>query len=338
MQGPTVDGPATARDGVAASKAAVDVRFADDVRAGLTATPKSLPCVYFYDALGSALFERITALPEYYLTRAESEIIREHAAEIAAEARGPIQVVEMGSGTSAKTVTLLEKLLGATDRVTYRPVDVCGDVLEKSAEKLSEIMPGLDVEPIESRYREALKRIGGGGEVLLLWLGSSIGNLARDEAASYLRCFRDRLSPGDRMLIGIDLMKDPAVLEAAYNDRAGVTAEFNLNLLRRINRDLGGEFDLGRFRHVALWNPEQGRIEMYLESRSDQKVPIAALGVTVTFASGERVHTESSHKYTPDEIEVLAERAGLVLEHLWRDSRKLFSLCSLRVDGRAAHR
>jgi dimethylhistidine N-methyltransferase len=336
VQGSPIGSRGAARADLEAPATPADSSFARDVRDGLTASPKSLPCVYFYDARGSLLFERITLLPEYYLTRAETEIIRERAGEIAAEASGRIQVVEMGSGTSTKTVTLLEELLGTADRVTYLPVDVCGDVLEKSAATLRETLPHLTVEPIEARYREGLERVAGEGEVLLLWLGSSIGNLARDKAASYLRCFRERLSPGDRMLIGIDLAKDPEVLEAAYNDSAGVTAEFNLNLLRRINRELKGDFDLERFRHVACWNPDEGRIEMYLESPGPQSVSIAALDLTVEFGSCERVHTESSYKYTHGEIEALAGRAGLVLQHVWVDSRGLFSLCSLRVGGPAA--
>lgn len=323
-----------ARAGAAAEARSRDRRFAEDVRAGLTAGSKSLPCVYFYDTRGSSLFELITLLPEYYLTRAEAEIISEHAADIAALAPDPVQVVELGSGTSVKTATLLEALLDASDNVTYLPVDVCAGVLERSAEALREAMPDLVVRPVAARYEEGLRHVNGDdGAVLLLWLGSSIGNFGRRDAAGFLSLLARQLAPRDRFLIGIDLVKDAAVLEAAYNDRAGVTAQFNKNMLARINRELGGEFDLEQFRHLAIWNAAEGRIEMYLESLRDQSVSIAALDTEVRFGRGERVHTENSHKYTFEGIEALAERAGLAIERQWLDPRKLFSLNSLRVDG-----
>lgn len=312
----------------------VDARFADDVRVGLTASPKSIPCVYFYDARGSELFEQITRRPEYYLTNAEAEIIRERAGEIAELAPDPVQVVELGSGTSEKTVTLLEALLGVNERVVYLPVDVCGHVLTESAATLVELMPELVVRPIRARYRSGLEHVNGDdGPILLLWLGSSIGNLDREQAAAFLECVTRRLAAGDRVLLGVDLMKDRETLEAAYNDVAGVTAEFNLNVLARINRELGGDFDLGRFRHVAVLNEREGRIEMYLESLADQTVSVEALGLSVAFKAGERLHTENSHKYTREQIDELAARAGLTLERQWLDSRGRFSLNILRADG-----
>jgi dimethylhistidine N-methyltransferase len=324
-------GPALGR----AVTATPDARFAEDVRSGLTATPKALPCVYFYDARGSRLFEKITSLPEYYLTRAESEIINEHASEIAEMAPDPVQVVELGSGTSEKTVALLEALLGVNERVIYLPVDVCGDVLSRSAEWLGETIPELEIRPVRARYRRGLQHINGDeGKVLLVWLGSSIGNLGREEAASFLSCLSGQLATGDRMLIGIDLVKDPAMLEAAYSDAAGVTAAFNLNLLTRINRELGGRFDLDGFRHVAVWNADEGRIEMYIESLASQTVYVDGLGLSVAFAAGERIHTENSHKYSPEQIEALAARAGLAIEEQWLDSKELFSLNILRVGDR----
>ena len=329
-------GGACAGDEAAAAPA--DARMARDVRRGLTATPKSLPCTYFYDARGSRLFDRITRLPEYYLTRAEAEIVRDRAAEMVAVEDGPIRVVELGSGTSTKTVTLLEALVNADRDVTYLPIDVCADVLASSALDLRAAVPEVTVRPIVGRYREGLKSIAGDGHVLLLWLGSSIGNFNRDEAASFLRDLGDLLSDGDSMLIGIDLAKDASVLEAAYNDSQGVTAEFNLNILRHLNRELGGTFDPAQFRHVAQWSSAEGRIEMYLESRSDQTVELAALELTVTLGSGERIHTENSHKYTLPEISTLTEHAGLALENQWFDSERLFTLCSLRVDGHSAGR
>lgn len=305
----------------------VDLRFAADVRSGLGCCRKSLPCVYFYDERGSRLFEDITRQPEYYLTRAEAEIIGRRAGEVAEAAPDPVQVVELGSGTSAKTAVLLQAMLGVKERVVYVPVDVCGGVLEESAGALREAMPELAVRPVTARYEEGLTQLDPDhGKVLLLWLGSSIGNLTREHAAYFLAGLRGQLSPGDKMLIGIDLVKDPAVLEAAYDDAAGVTAEFNLNLLARINRELGGDFDLARFRHVAHWNADEGRVEMYLESRREQTVYIAAIDARFDFAEGERIHTENSHKYTLEDIDALAASSGLRVVEQWLDSGGLFSL------------
>ena len=309
-------------------------QFAEDVRDGLSKGAKSLPCVYFYDGRGSRLFEDICDQPEYYPTRAEREIIRERADDIAAIAPDPVQVVELGSGSSAKTVHLLEALLEARERVTYLPVDVSRDVLNESAAQLRETFPPLVVKPVAARYEEGLRAVDShGGGVFLLWLGSSIGNLEKEEAGSFLAELRSRLSSGDRMLIGIDLVKGREVLEEAYNDEAGVTAEFNLNLLARINRDLGGTFDLDNFRHVAIYNAGKGRVEMYLQSCCDQAVTIKSLDMKVTFREDERIHTENSHKYDFHEIDSLACRARLKLLDQWFDSGCLFSLNLFGVDG-----
>ncbi|HYW69045.1 MAG TPA: L-histidine N(alpha)-methyltransferase [bacterium] len=321
--------------------APVDRLFAADVESGLRCCRKSLPCVYFYDDRGSRLFEDITALPEYYLTRAEAEIIARRSGDIAALAPDPVQVVELGSGTSVKTATLLETMLGVKERVVYVPVDVCEGVLEETSSTLREAMPGLAVHPLAARYEDGLAQLDREhGGVLLLWLGSSIGNLTREHAAYFLAGLRAGLSQDDRFLLGVDLVKDAGVLEAAYDDRAGVTAEFNLNLLTRINRELGGDFDLSQFRHVAVWNAEEGRIEMYLESLREQTVSISALGTSVEFEAGERIHTEHSHKYTLEQIETLAASAGMRITDQWLDSRGLFSLNMLSrssppADGRA---
>jgi len=314
--------------------AAPNPRFAEDVRAGLRKSSKSLPCVYFYDRRGSRLFESICDQPEYYPTRAEREIIRDRADDIAEAAPDPVQVVELGSGSSAKTVHLIEALLEARERVTYLPVDVSRDILNESAAQLKETFPPLEVKPIAARYEEGLRAVNPHeGGVFLLWLGSSIGNLERDEAGSFLAGLRSRLSSGDRMLIGIDLVKGREVLEGAYNDEAGVTAEFNLNLLARINRDLGGAFDLDKFRHLAVYKAEKGRVEMYLQSLCDQTVSIESLNMKVSFREGERIHTENSHKYDFHEIDVLAGRGGLELLDQWLDSGCLFSLNLFGVDG-----
>lgn len=313
---------------------AADQQFARDVREGLGERPKTLPCVYFYDDRGSSLFERICDQPEYYPTRAEREIIRKRADDIASTAPDPVQVVELGSGNSAKTFWLLEALLDSRERVTYIPVDVCGGILEDSATELKETLPGLAVRPIAARYEEGLRAVNPEeGEVLMLWLGSSIGNLDREEAASFLASVKEKLSKADRMLIGIDLLKGQEILECAYNDEAGVTAEFNLNMLARINRDLGGTFVLDEFRHVAVYNSDEGRVEMYLESVRDQEVSIEAIDATIPFEAGERIHTENCHKYDFEGIETLARGGGLRLLNQWLDSNCLFSLNLLGVDG-----
>lgn len=315
--------------------AAADRQFAKDVREGLGERPKKLPCIYFYDDRGSRLFERICDQPEYYPTRAEREIIRMRADDIASNAPDPVQVVELGSGNSAKTFWLLEALLGGRERVTYLPVDVCGDILEDTAAELKETLPGLAVRPIAARYEEGLRVVNPGeGGVFLLWLGSSIGNLDREEAASFLASLKGKLSKADRMLIGIDLVKEQEVLECAYNDEAGVTAEFNLNMLARINRDLGGTFDLEEFRHVVVYNSGEGRVEMYLESSRDQEVSIEAIDATIPFKAGERIHTENCHKYDLEGIQALAKGGGLRLLNQWFDSNCLFSLNFFGVDGR----
>lgn len=316
---------------------AVDQSFADDVKKGLCGNPKQLPCEYFYDNRGFQLFEDICLLPEYYCTRAEESILRDRAEGIAAVTSDPVQVVELGSGTSAKTRWLLKALLEARERVVYRPIDICRDVLTVGASELKAEFPRLVVKPIVARYEEGLQALDtDDGGILLLWLGSSIGNLGRGEAATFLADLRVRLRVGDLMLIGIDLIKNLKVLEAAYNDKAGVTAAFNLNLLARINRELGGDFDLKQFRHVAFYNVEESRIEMYLESCRDQLVSIANLDTKVSFKAGERIHTENSYKYDLDSIEALVNRAGLRQLNQWFDLDGFFSLNLISVDDRDA--
>ncbi len=314
---------------------AADRKFADDVRDGLSLSPKALPCVYFYDDRGSRLFEDICRQPEYYPTRAEREILLSRAPDIAEMAPDPVKVVELGSGNSEKTIHLLEAMVEAREQVTYLPIDVCPDILEDSAAELKEKLPDLEVKPIAARYEEGLKAVDGDeARVLLLWLGSSIGNLGREEAASFVAGLSGDLSRGDRMLIGIDLVKGRNVLEQAYNDEAGVTAAFNLNLLARINRELGGNFDLERFRHVAEYNPAEGRVEMYLESLSDQVVSVGGVNAEVTLKAGERIHTENSYKYDLEQIDALAERGGIRALRQWFDSKCMFSLNLFEVDGR----
>ncbi len=306
--------------------------LARDVRRGLTASPKRLPCRYFYDHEGSLLFEAICALPEYYLWRAERTILQMYVEDILARSFGEsaseaIALVELGSGSATKTRILVEALLRRHGRLLYMPVDISRAILEQSARHLVRDYAGLRVRAIAGDYEDGLAHMASLPErKLILWLGSNIGNLEREEAAAFLRRVRARMAPDDALLVGIDLRKDRALLERAYNDAQGVTARFNKNLLARINRELGGRFDLAAFEHQALYNEAEGRIEMYLVSLRAQRVLIEGLALEVSFLPGERIHTENSYKYAPEEIETLAARAQLRLLGRWSDPEGLFSV------------
>jgi L-histidine N-alpha-methyltransferase len=303
------------------------LHFAEDVRRGLGSLPKSLPCVYFYDEAGSQLFERICRQPEYYCMRAEREILQKHACNIATHCSNPIQIVELGSGSSVKTRLLLEAFVEAQMRTVYVPIDVSFEILRQSAAELRRMFPPLTVKPIAARYEEGMEIVDQvDGAILLVWLGSSIGNYDPKAASQFLYGLSQVLSPGDNLLLGADLVKDRAILESAYNDRSGATAAFNLNLLARINRELGGKFDLDRFDHSAVFNAEESRIEMYLISGCNQQVRIEALDMAVTFTEGEQIHTENSYKYHPEEIASLDEAINASLVQQWFDSRRYFSL------------
>ena len=259
--------------------------------------------------------------------RAEREILQKHARDIAAHCSNPIQIVELGSGSSAKTRILLEAFVEAQMRTVYVPIDVSLEILRKSAVELRRMFPPLTVKPIAARYREGMEIVDQvDGTILLVWLGSSIGNYEPKAARKFLAEMCRNLSPGENVLLGIDLVKERAILEAAYNDHSGATAAFNLNLLARINRELGGNFDLDRFDHHAVFNAEKSRIEMYLISRCNQQVRIEALDMAVAFTEGERIHTESSYKYHPEEIASLADAIHASLLRQWFDSRRHFSL------------
>jgi L-histidine Nalpha-methyltransferase len=305
--------------------------FAEDVRRGLTAAPKRLFPKYFYDELGSQLFEAICLLPEYYLTRAEAEIFADHSAEIvsaAAQARR-VTLCELGSGSASKTRRLIEALLARQDELLYVPVDISTAALEASAEALLEAFPRLSITAYAGDYDAALPRLpenfDEGARALVLFLGSNVGNFDRGEARDFLRTLRRALRPGDALLLGADLKKDARTLEDAYDDPVGVTAAFNLNLLARINRELDADFRVRDFRHVAAYNEAEGRVEMHLESLRRQRVEIRALGLSVLFDEGERVHTENSYKYDPDGLAALASAAGFRLARTWLDGRGRFS-------------
>ncbi|MDQ6766780.1 MAG: L-histidine N(alpha)-methyltransferase [Candidatus Eremiobacteraeota bacterium] len=305
--------------------------FADDVRSGLTARPKTLPPKYFYDQLGSTLFEAISLLPEYYLTRAEAEILTAHARDIIASVQ-PARLIELGSGSAVKTRYLIEAGLHLRGAIEYTAIDISQTVLETSGKALQAQYPQLTVRSYQGDYYEGLRmlpRVNAADQrTLALFLGSNIGNFDPPEALRFLRAIRAVLEPGDALLLGTDLKKDRAVLEAAYDDPIGVTAAFDLNILARINRELGGEFELRAFRHRAVYNEAAGRVEMHLVSTVHQVVPIRALALDVSFAADETIHTESSYKFSPDDLERLAHDAGFDLQRSWTDAANRFA-CSL---------
>ncbi|MER6501434.1 L-histidine N(alpha)-methyltransferase [Streptomyces sp. NPDC001455] len=293
-----------------------------DVLHGLTRYPKTLPPKWFYDAHGSELFEEITRLPEYYPTRAEREILIDRAEEIARVSRART-VIELGSGSSDKTRHLLDALPGLH---SYVPVDVSESALRGAAETLLAQRPGLSVHALIADFTGGLALPGTPGPRLVAFLGGTIGNLLPDERAVFLRSVRSLLSPGDALLLGTDLVKDEEVLVAAYDDAAGVTAEFDRNVLRVVNRELGADFDPADFEHVALWDPEREWIEMRLRARSTLTVKIPALDLVVPFEAGEEMRTEVSAKFREEGVRAELAGAGLRLDQWWTDSGERFAL------------
>ncbi len=306
-----------------ADRAARELR--KDVRDGLTRTPKSLPPKWFYDAVGSDLFDRITRLPEYYPTRVEARILRERAATIAA-AIGADTLVELGSGTSEKTRMLLDALRSAGSLRRFVPFDVDRSVLETASATLTSEYPGLAVEAVCGDFERHLGEIPGGGRRLVAFLGSTIGNLTPGPRAAFLDALSEALVPGDALLLGTDLVKDVDRLVRAYDDSAGVTAAFNRNVLAVINRELGADFDPAAFTHVARWNSAARRIEMRLRPDAAQTVSIPALDLTVDFAADEEMLTEVSCKFTPDLVDAELYAAGLTRTHWWTDPAGDFGL------------
>jgi dimethylhistidine N-methyltransferase len=298
--------------------------FASDVIEGLSAMPKRIPAKYFYDTRGSELFEKITELPEYYPTRCEMEILREKAGEIAALIPENAAVVEFGSGSNKKA----RLLLAAAPHISaYVPVDISAEMLEAEAAELRADFPGLAVLPVAADFcypfelpetaRNAPLRVG-------FFPGSTIGNFEPHEAASFLRNAGKMLGTGAKIIIGADLVKPVEILNAAYNDAAGVTAAFNMNLLSRMNRELGANFRLECFEHHAFFNRERSRIEMHLASLKRQKVRVA--GETFDFRAGETIHTENSYKYSVDSLRALARGVGWLPDGVWTDAKDYFSV------------
>jgi L-histidine N-alpha-methyltransferase len=298
-----------------------------DARAGLTATPKSLPPKWFYDAQGSALFEKITELPEYYPTRAERSILRSVAGEIASLSAAST-LVELGSGSSVKTRLLLSALASAGTLQSYVMIDVSESALVGAADALVSEYPGLMVHAVVSDFEAnlGLSSAPDSGPRLVAFLGSTIGNMMPAQRAAFLARIRSQLRPGDAFLLGTDLVKDPSVLVAAYDDTAGVTADFNKNVLAVLNSALGADFDLDAFEHVARWDAEAEWIEMRLRSIGAQQVRVPALGLTVPFGDGEEMRTEISAKFRRDGVAAELRAAGFTLSAWWTDDAGQFGL------------
>ncbi len=323
--------PGREPDSAAPAALAAQAAAREEVLSGLAASPKTLPCKLFYDEAGSRLFDRICELPEYYPTRTELAILRARLPEIALRLGPDCLVIEYGSGSGLKT----DLLLRALERPAgYVPIEISESYLEASVARLRRRHPGLEILPLRADYtrpqriptpaRRPRRR-------LVFFPGSTIGNFDPDEARAFLTRARRTAGRGGRLLIGVDLRKDPAVLERAYDDAEGVTARFNLNLLRRLNRELEGDLRLDRFRHRAVWNDGRGRIEMHLESLVDQVLRVA--GRSFPMRAGETIHTENSYKYTEAGFADLAATGGWRVDRVWTDAGRLFSVQLLEADG-----
>jgi dimethylhistidine N-methyltransferase len=301
--------------------------FREDVRRGLSAEPKHLFPKYFYDELGSQLFEAICRLPEYYLTSAENEILLHHAAEIVDSRPGNKTLIEMGSGSALKTRLIIEALLDRQPELLFIPVDISASALEDSSRALLRLYPQLSIKAFAGDYYDGLAALDSldRGRTLALFLGSNIGNFEMDEAGAFLRAMRRALDQGDALLLGADLQKDARVLETAYDDPLGVTAAFILNQLARVNRELDADFDLRAFKLRSIYNQAARRIEVYLESTRDQTALIKQLDMRVRLRAGERLHMENSYKYDLRELSELAAAGGFELQRTWFDQKKLFS-------------
>lgn len=302
--------------------------LARDVQQALTAPVKSLPCKYFYDQQGMALFEQICELPEYYLTRVETAILKNRAARIIDLCPSDLILVELGSGSSTKSRYLIEACLVRQKALTYYAIDISADGMENGVRLLLQEYPQLRVVALVGEFADGLTYLAAhaGGPRLVAFLGSTVGNFNEKEIARFFSMLRRHLRPADRFLLGVDLLKDPALLEAAYDDSQGITARFNLNILARLNRELSADFDLGAFQHRAVFNREHGRIEMHLVSLRDQLVHIGNLGLEIAFRQGETVHTENCHKYSRERMEAIMTSHGLqVLSH-FTDPQEQFCL------------
>ena len=302
--------------------------FAQAVAEGLGSNPRTLPCRFLYDRTGSALFEEICDLPEYYLTRSEQAILDDRAAEIVERLPPETQLAELGSGSSTKTRTLIEAFLNRHGELHYLPVDISPSMLAESSEALLKDYQELQITAVAAEYERGLQHLeeAAASPRLLLWLGSNVGNFHPSEAGAFLGRVRDSLDEEDRFLMGVDLRKGREILEPAYDDPRGVTESFNKNLLARINDELDADFDLDAFAHRAQWRELEGRVKIELECLAAQTVQVGALDLAVELDEGERIHTEDSFKYSPEEIRDLAARGEFSVEASWFDANRWFSL------------
>jgi L-histidine N-alpha-methyltransferase len=305
--------------------------MAADVRAGLSSPFKELSPRYFYDERGSELFERITELEEYYPTRCERAILEGRAAEICEAANRPASLIELGSGSARKTRVLLDAMRDAACLETYCPVDISEEITRDTAERIAAEYEGVNVRGLVCDFEFDLERVPVGGPRVIALLGGTIGNFAPHQRAGFLRRIANLLDAEDRFLLGTDLVKDSATLEAAYNDSAGVTAEFNKNVLAVLNHELGADFDLGSFEHVARWDPENLWVDIRLRSQANQVVNLSALDMLVAFAAGEEMRTEISTKFLRPGLEGIYAEAGLELTDWWTDPEGLYALSLARA-------
>ncbi|PRY15382.1 dimethylhistidine N-methyltransferase [Pontibacter ummariensis] len=309
--------------------------FARHVAEGLSQTQKTLLSRYFYDGQGSRLFQQIMELPEYYLTRCEFEVLQTHKQAIAAHFSDPgfFHLVDLGAGDALKTKILLQELTQSQKGFDYVPVDISGDAMQQLRGTLQKEMPLLEVQAVVGEYFSALDWMHQHkpDRKVVLFLGSNIGNFKEAESQNFLRSVRRYLKAGDKLLLGVDLRKDPETVLKAYSDASGVTAAFNLNLLTRINRELGGNFNLEQFRHYALYNPQDGVMRSFLVSKIEQEVHIGALQQSYHFDAWETIHTENSHKYTLPQVEALASASGFKVEKVFQDKQCRFADVLLTV-------
>lgn len=303
-----------------------DQDFAKDIAYSLTRKNKFIPSQYFYDKRGSKLFEQICSLPEYYLTRKEIEILSSIKRELAEHLVGDYAVIELGSGAAIKTRYLFKVLSENQEKIEYYPIDI-STVVKESSEKLQNEFDNLQITGIVAQYESGLDLVKDiDSNKIIAFFGSSIGNFDQRSMSDFLRKVRNSMKPGDLFLLGLDLVKNKEILEKAYNDSKGVTRDFNLNILQRINSELGGDFDLSEFEHLAFYNPKEKRIEMHLRSKTNQEVFIKDIGLSVSLNEGETIRTEYSHKYTLSQIRKTAKTIGFGTAQIWRDKKNYFAL------------
>ena len=323
MSARQLHGPAAAPD------AGEVLQFAHAAAVGLTDTPRWLPCQYLYDARGSALFEEITRQPEYYPTRSEARILERHAADIR-DATGPVTLIELGSGSSVKTSYLLSAYAEANGEVTYVPVDVSASALEQARERIGRLHPSVRVGGIVGRYEDAFPQFQRHSPAMVAFLGSTIGNFNNGESLAFWRRLERELAPGDYFLLGADLVKDKAVLEAAYNDAAGVTASFTTNLFTRMNRELGSGVDMAQVEHVARYNEDWQRVEIFVRFNAAQTVRIEPLDLAVDIGAGEMVMVEISRKFVLADLTRYLATLGMAVREVFTDERRWFGLLLLQ--------